>query len=157
METQSPRERSWIYFTACVILALMVVWAVIVFSSARETTQAQEKADELIAALEDAGARDPRQGPDRARARRRRRRHLRQPERRAEPGHPAARCSRTAPPVPGARPVIADSRVVQGQLLIIEIYCPDELEDFQEFVDDLKTDDVAGELSHGPATSASPT
>ena len=45
---------------------------------------------------------------------------------------------------PGARPVIADSRAVKGQLLIIEIYCPDELEDFQEFVDDLKTDDVAG-------------
>jgi hypothetical protein len=40
--------------------------------------------------------------------------------------------------------VIADSRVLQGQLLIIEVYCPDELEDFQEFVDDLKTDDVAG-------------
>ena len=44
---------------------------------------------------------------------------------------------------PGMRPVIADSRVVQGQLLIIEIYCPDELEDFKAYVDDLKTDDVA--------------
>ena len=33
----------------------------------------------------------------------------------------------------------------QGQLLIIQIYCPDELEDFQEFVDDLKTDDVASD------------
>ncbi len=46
---------------------------------------------------------------------------------------------------PGARPVIADSRVVQGQLLIIQVYCPDELEDFQKFVDDLKTDDVLGD------------
>ncbi|MGH3506969.1 MAG: hypothetical protein ACRDO2_07170, partial [Nocardioidaceae bacterium] len=45
---------------------------------------------------------------------------------------------------PGARPVIADSRVLQGQLLIIQIYCPDELEEFQQFVDELKTDDVAG-------------
>ncbi len=34
---------------------------------------------------------------------------------------------------------------MKGQLLIIEIYCPDELEDFQEFVDDLKTDDVASD------------
>ena len=40
--------------------------------------------------------------------------------------------------------MIADSQVVRGQLLIIKIYCPDELEDFQNFVDDLKTDDVAG-------------
>ena len=39
--------------------------------------------------------------------------------------------------------MIADSRAVQGQLLIIQVYCPDELEDLQEFVDDLKTDDVA--------------
>jgi hypothetical protein len=30
-------------------------------------------------------------------------------------------------------------------LLIIEVYCPEELEDFQEFVDDLKTDAVASE------------
>ena len=45
---------------------------------------------------------------------------------------------------PGARPVIADSRVVKGQLLIMKIYCPDELPDFKKFVDDLKTDTVAG-------------
>ena len=45
---------------------------------------------------------------------------------------------------PGARPVIADSRVFRGQLLIIEIYCPDELDEFQAYVEDLKTDDVAG-------------
>ena len=46
---------------------------------------------------------------------------------------------------PGARPVIADSRVVQGQVLIIQVYCPDELEEFQEFADDLKTADVASQ------------
>jgi hypothetical protein len=41
--------------------------------------------------------------------------------------------------------VVADSRVFRGQLLIIEIYCPDELDEFQEFVEDLKTDDVASD------------
>ncbi len=46
---------------------------------------------------------------------------------------------------PGSRPIIADNKVVQGELLIIKVYCPDELEDFQQFVDDLKTDDVAHE------------
>ena len=46
---------------------------------------------------------------------------------------------------PGARPVIADSRVFKGQLLIIKIYCPDELDDFQAYVDNLKTDDVASD------------
>ena len=38
-----------------------------------------------------------------------------------------------------------DSRVFQGQLLIIEIYCPDELDDFRSYVEDLKTDDVASD------------
>jgi hypothetical protein len=45
---------------------------------------------------------------------------------------------------PGTRPVIADSRVVKGQLLIIEVYCPDQLADFKKFVEDFKTGDVAG-------------
>ena len=46
---------------------------------------------------------------------------------------------------PGARPVIADSRVFKFQQLIIEIYCPDDLTDFQKYVSDLKTDDVASD------------
>ena len=46
---------------------------------------------------------------------------------------------------PGTRPVIADSRVIRGQLLIIEIYCPEELDDFKQFVEDLETDDVMGD------------
>ena len=41
--------------------------------------------------------------------------------------------------------MIADNNALQGQLLIIKVYCPDELEEFQEFVDDLKTDDVASD------------
>ena len=46
---------------------------------------------------------------------------------------------------PGIRPVIADSRVVQGQLLIIKVYCPDELEEFQTFVDSLNLDTTGDE------------
>jgi hypothetical protein len=42
----------------------------------------------------------------------------------------------------GRRPVIGDPRLVQGQRLVMETYCPDELEDFREEFDDLKTDDV---------------
>ncbi|GIF41417.1 hypothetical protein [Actinoplanes xinjiangensis] len=44
---------------------------------------------------------------------------------------------------PGQRPVIADNKVVQGQLLIIKVYCPVYLESFQDVVDDLKLEDVA--------------
>jgi hypothetical protein len=41
------------------------------------------------------------------------------------------------------RPTLADARrLLQGQLIAIQVYCPDELEDFQEYVDDLKSEDV---------------
>ena len=142
-ETQTPRERSWLYITACIVLGVMVVIALLAFGSARETQNAQDKADQLITALQAEGARTPDkdqivrvlgddggatcENPNKALSR-------------------ATLLSQLANGAtgPGARPVIADSRAVQGQLLIIKIYCPDELADFQEFVDDLKTDGVAG-------------
>ena len=46
---------------------------------------------------------------------------------------------------PGQRPVIADEKVVQGQLLITKVYCPQNLEQFQQAVDDLNlSSGVAG-------------
>jgi hypothetical protein len=144
MESQPRRERSWIYYTALILLVAMVVAALIVFRGARESREASDKADQLIAALEDAGARtpDPEQvvrvlGDDGG----------------ATCENPNDALSRSVllsqlsngASGPGARPVIADSRVFKGQLLIIEIYCPDELDDFRAFVEDLETDDVAGE------------
>ena len=44
---------------------------------------------------------------------------------------------------PGTRPVIADNKAVQGTLLIVKVYCPEEADSFQQVVDDLKTADVA--------------
>ncbi|RYP86857.1 hypothetical protein EKO23_07735 [Nocardioides guangzhouensis] len=142
LETQSARERSWIYVTACVLLGVLVLVGLITFRSAKESNEANAKADELIAALEDAGARTPDkdqivrvlgndggatcENPNNALGR-------------------AVLFTQLANGAagPGSRPVVADRRMLEGQLLIIQIYCPDELEDFQEFVDDLKTADVA--------------
>ena len=144
VETQTTRERNWIYIAAWIILGALIVGGLLAFSSARETQEAQDKADQLIAALEAAGATAPERdqivrvlGDDGG----------------ATCESPNDALQRTillsqltnGASGPGSRPVIADSRVFRGQLLILEIYCPDELDDFQEFVDDLKTDDVAGE------------
>lgn len=142
VETQSKRERNWIYITAWIILGALVVAGLFAFSSARETREAQEKADQLITALEDAGARTP----DRDQIVR-----VLGDDGGATCENPNDALNRAVllsqltngATGPGARPVIADSRVFQGQLLIIEIYCPDELDDFREFVADLETDDVA--------------
>jgi Tfp pilus assembly protein FimT len=143
-ETESKRERSWIYITALVVLGVLVVAGLLAFNSARETRNAEDKADELIAALEDAGARTP----DRDQIVR-----VLGEDGGATCENPNDALSRAillsqlsnGATGPGARPVVADSRVFQGQKLIIEIYCPDELDDFNEFVDGLETDDVAGE------------
>ena len=44
---------------------------------------------------------------------------------------------------PGSRPVVFDRRYLAGQLLVLKIYCPDELPSMQSFVDKLKSGDVA--------------
>ena len=142
VENQPPRERSWIYVTACVLLGVLLLAALLAFRGAREAAEAQEKADELIAAVEATGA----TAPDRDRIVR-----VLGDDGGATCENPNDALSRSTlfslltngAAGPGIRPVIADSRAVQGQLLIIEVYCPEELEDFREFVEDLKTDDVA--------------
>lgn len=143
-ENQTKQERSWIYVTALVLLVVVAISAVVVFSGARETARASEKADELLAALQEAGA----PLPDRDQVIR-----VLGDDGGATCDDPNAALGRATllaqlangATGPGQRPVIADSRVVRGQLLIIQVYCPDELDDFQEFVDDLKTDDVIGD------------
>ena len=122
---------------------MITLAGVLAFSRGVNDAQAQNKANELINALTEVGARTPDVdqvarvlGDDGG----------------ATCENPNEALSRAVllsqltngATGPGQRPVIADSRVVQGQLLIIEIYCPDELDDFKDFVDDLKTDDVAG-------------
>jgi hypothetical protein len=42
----------------------------------------------------------------------------------------------------GHRPVIGDTQVLKGELLIIQTYCPDKLGQFQDRVGNLKTDDT---------------
>ncbi|MGE5719934.1 MAG: hypothetical protein ACM3XQ_08670 [Nocardioidaceae bacterium] len=142
-ETQSKRERSTLYIAVAVVIGVLMVIGLIFYRSAEATREAEQKADELIAALEDAGA----TAPDRDQIVR-----VLGDDGGATCADPNDSLSRAillsqlanGATGPGARPVIADSRVVKGQLLIIEIYCPDELEDFKQFVDDFKTDDVAG-------------
>ena len=143
-ETQSPRERSWIFITVLVLLGVVTLAGVLAFSQRGQRRAGPEQGqrahqrahggrepalptcDQVARVLGDDGGATC-ENPNEALSR-------------------AVLLSQLTNGAtgPGARPVIADSRVVQGQLLIIEIYCPDELDDFKDFVGDLKTDDVAG-------------
>jgi hypothetical protein len=42
----------------------------------------------------------------------------------------------------GRRPVIIDNRLVAGEALILETYCPEQLQKYRDKFNDLKTDDV---------------
>jgi hypothetical protein len=137
-EKQPGRERSWIYVTAIVLLCALTVVALLSFRSARQSAEATEKADQLIASLEEAGARAPSQealvsvlgtsggavcaNPNDALSR----------------SVLLAQLSNGAAG-PGLRPVIVQQRLFEGQLRIMEVYCPDELDQFRQAVDDLYT------------------
>jgi Tfp pilus assembly protein FimT len=120
-----------------------MVAGLIAYRSAKTTEQAQQKADQLITELENAGARAPSQeaivrllGDDGGAVC-------------ADPNGALSRATLLAQlsngaSGPGSRPVIANSRVVQGELMIIKVYCPDELEEFQKFVDGLNLDTTGG-------------
>ena len=42
----------------------------------------------------------------------------------------------------GRRPVIVDRRIVLGEALILETYCPDKLAQYRDRIDELKYDDT---------------
>ena len=142
-EQQSPRNRSVLYVVVAVVLVILAVWAVIAFASARETKQADEKAAELVQVLEDAGASVTLRPEVVAR--------VLGDDGGAVCANPNQALSRATlfglltngTSGPGLRPVLVDNSVFRGQLAIIEVYCPDELEEFQEFVDSLETTDSA--------------
>jgi Tfp pilus assembly protein FimT len=143
LETSTRRGRSVVYIVAVLLLVVLAVIGLITFRGARETERAGEKADQLISEIESAGSTAPSReqimrvlGDDGGAVC-------------ADPNEALSRATFQAQLTngaggPGTRPVISESRVVQGQLLIIEVYCPDELADFQQYVDGLETSDPNG-------------
>jgi hypothetical protein len=139
-EVPDPQRR-WIYIGASIVFVVLIVITLITFSSARSTAQAKDKADQLIAALQDAGARAPSQdqivrvlGEDGGAVC-------------EDPGNALRRATlfsllTNGAAGPGQRPIIADSRVVKGELLIVQIYCPEKLEAFKDKINDLDFDNV---------------
>ena len=144
LETQSDRERRTLYIGLAIVVAVMMVVALLTFKAASTTQEAEDKAAQLITEIESTGATAPSSevlvkllGDDgRAVC--------------ADPNSALTRATllsqmTTGTGGVGQRPIIAAGRVVQGEELILKVYCPDELADFQDFVDDLKLDDdVAG-------------
>jgi len=136
------RTRRTTYIVLGVVFMLLAGVALLMFGSARSDARADEKADEYLAELSANGLGTPSKEQVV---------HVLGDDGGALCADPASALNRAVlygaltngAGGPGARPVIADNKVVQGQLLAIKVYCPEELEKFTDVVDGLKYADVA--------------
>jgi hypothetical protein len=139
---KQKRNRTITYWVLGLVFVVIAGTALLIFTSSRDAAQADEKADQLISEARAAGLRVPAKdtvvavlGDDGG----------------ATCADPVSALGRgvvygmmtNGAGGPGTRPVIADKNVLKGQVLIIKVYCPKYLEEFQEFAEDLKTADVA--------------
>jgi hypothetical protein len=134
-----------IYWILGGLVVLLTVIGLIAFSNERETREAEEKAQELTQKFDQAGLRVPQDQDILVRTL----------------GDDGGAVCETADDIEdglgkgvvfdqlvngaahvGRRPIIADRRVLTGALLILETYCPDELEDVREAFEELEYDDV---------------
>ena len=147
MSTLNPSTKTKHTITYIVLGAIFIILAAValgVFRSAKASVEANRKADELINKITAAGyTAPPKQtitrtlGDDGGSIC-------------ADPNNALRRAIlngmiTNGAAGPGQRPVIADSLVAKGEALIISIYCPDKLSDFQDYVDNLKYGDVVNE------------
>lgn len=136
------RESRVIYWIVGGVVLTLLVIGLIAYSGEKETREAQEKAQQLTQEFEQAGLPVPADqdiivrslGSDGG----------------AVCENPANALGRAilndqltnGANFVGRRPIIADRQVVQGELLILQTYCPDELQEFRDKFDDLDYDDV---------------
>ncbi|WP_448002627.1 hypothetical protein [Agromyces bauzanensis] len=141
-ETQPKRERSLIYIITVVVLVALGVIATVMFLTARQEVKSQDKAEELIQVLSDAGVDVNLTAEQISR--------VLGNDGGAVCANPNDALSRAVlldriangAGGPGIRPIITDERYLQGQVLIMQVYCPNEVEDFQKFIDSLELTDT---------------
>jgi hypothetical protein len=131
-----------IYWITGGVLVVLCVIGLITYSGNKETKAAQDKAQQLTQKFQAAGLRVPEDqnvfvrslGTDGG----------------AVCDNPASALGKATlidtitngADFVGRRPVIIDRRILKGEALILQTYCPEKLPDYQNKIDDLKTDDT---------------
>ena len=132
----------WIRWAVAGVVLVLVVIGLITYSGKKETQEAQQKAQQLTQKLENAGLRVPQDqdilvrslGDDGGAVC-------------ENPGNALGRAIlydqlTNGADFVGRRPVIADRDIVRGEVLILDTYCPDKLDEYQDKIDELKYDDT---------------
>ncbi|KOG36555.1 MULTISPECIES: hypothetical protein [Streptomyces] len=139
--TRFASEHKWIYWGAIVILVGLAITGVIRYAYVTTNAKTQSKANQLQQELVKAGYPSPDTdtverllGTDGGQVC-------------EEPGNALKTAlwkiqQSNGAAGPGQRPVISDTRAVEAERIVLQVYCPDELDDFDEALDDLKTDDT---------------
>ena len=137
-ENRMYSEHRWIYIGAIVVLVLMVIIGLVTFRSVHASNQANQKAQQLDEALVAAGYPSIDQteaarllGTDGGAL-------CNDPESALKHGLWLVDMSNGAGG-PGQRPIIADLRALQAGAIVVKVYCPDNLEAYQQKINDLKT------------------
>jgi hypothetical protein len=141
MAGESGEDRVMYWLIAVVVGVLMIV-GLITYSGQKSSQQAQAKAQQLVTKFEQAGLPVPENldivvrtlGEDGG----------------AVCDNPASALGKATladqitngADFVGRRPVIIDRDLVIGELLILQTYCPEHLQDYRDQIDDYKTDDT---------------
>jgi hypothetical protein len=141
---ESSHGNRLVFIAIGIAVVILMIGGFIAYRSAKETETANQKADQLIAALTAAGAPAPSKtqivrilGDDGGPV-------CEDPNNALKQAMALSALTNGAAG-PGIRPVIADRDVLRGELAVLAIYCPEELPEFQEFVDNLKSANVIKE------------
>jgi hypothetical protein len=128
----SRTNRLIVYGVLAVVVVTLAITGLVIYQSGQSSQDAEAKADQLIGQLQQSGLRTPAKetivrvlGDDGGAVC-------------ANPGNALTKAALTA------QLVIADSRFLQGELAIVSVYCPERLQEIQDFRDSLKTAEVAG-------------
>jgi hypothetical protein len=140
-QAAGPDNRLMYWITGGVVVLLCII-GLITYSGNKQTAEAQQKAQQLVTKFNAAGLRVPEDidvitrtlGTDGG----------------AVCDNPASALGRAVfydqmvngADFVGRRPVVIDRRVVTAEALILATYCPDQLQEYRDKFNDLKTDDV---------------
>lgn len=132
VDPKRKRVVTWVVLGAIFLILLIIALAV--FRSAKNNVQASRKADQLLTELKAAGLPQPSKdqivrvlGHDGGAMCNDPNAGLAQAQLQAQMNNGAAG--------PGMRPTISDNQIVQGELLALQIYCPEKADQFKSQIE----------------------